>query len=198
MNTQIILSGIGGQGILFASKIFSEWGRAIGLGVMGAETLGMSQRGGSVISHVKIGDFMSPMIKAGSADILYSFHEHEAYRTLGYVKAGGLCFVNLSGLDRFNKDVLDHLQKKEIKLFAFDAGSLAVKIGAKRSANIILIGYSSGTGLVPFRKDELRLVVESVSPGTVRDKNVEAFLRGVEAGQAQGRDSGPAERRPGR
>lgn len=170
----------------------------MGLGVMGAETLGMSQRGGSVISHVKIGDFMSPMIKAGSADILYSFHEHEAYRTLGYVKAGGLCFVNLSGLDRFDKDVLDHLQKKEIKLFAFDAGSLEVKIGAKRSANIILIGYSAGTGLVPFREDELRLVVESVSPGTVRDKNVEAFLRGVEAGQAQGRDSGPAERRPGR
>ena len=185
MNTQIILSGIGGQGILFASKIFSELGRMSGIDVIGAETHGMSQRGGSVIAHLKLGNFMSPMVKSGSADILYSFDKNEAYRTLGYVKSGGLCFVNLRGSERLDPAVLDGLEKKKIRLFAFDAGSLAVEIGAKRSANIILIGCSAGTGLVPFGEMDLERVVQSVSPDRVRGKNLEAFRRGVEAGKSQ-------------
>lgn len=185
MNIQIILSGIGGQGILFTSKIFSEWGRMNGVGVMGAETHGMSQRGGSVIAHLKLGNFMSPMVKSGSADILYSFDKNEAYRSLGYVKQGGLCFVNLGGSEQFDKTILDHLERKKIKLFVFDAGSLALEIGAKRSANIILIGYSAGTGLMPFGEKDLQRVIQSVSPERIIEKNLEAFQRGVEAGKSQ-------------
>ena len=73
MRTQMILAGVGGQGILFATKIFSELGLKIGLSVTGSETHGMSQRGGSVISHLKLGSFHSPLIRTGSADLLYSF-----------------------------------------------------------------------------------------------------------------------------
>lgn len=183
MNTQIILSGIGGQGILFASKIFSELGRTVGVGVMGSETHGMSQRGGSVTAHLKLGEFMSPMIKAGNADILYSFDEHEAYRTLDYVRPGGLCFVNLPGRKRLDNAVLSHLKRKKIRLFTFDASGLAAEMGARRSANIVLIGYSAGTGLVPFQDNELRDVIRCVSPERSMEKNLEAFQRGVEAGE---------------
>ncbi|MCK4556295.1 MAG: 2-oxoacid:acceptor oxidoreductase family protein, partial [Candidatus Aminicenantes bacterium] len=76
MKVQIVLAGIGGQGILFSSKIFSELGMKLGFDIMGSETHGMSQRGGSVIAHLKLGKFQSPVIRTGTADVLYSFEEN--------------------------------------------------------------------------------------------------------------------------
>ena len=112
--TNFVLVGIGGQGILFSSRVFSEWGLRQGLNVLGSETHGMSQRGGSVIAHLKLGSFYSPMIQTGDADILYSFHEDETYRTLKFLKKGGVCFANLVSINRFDKKILEHLKKNEI------------------------------------------------------------------------------------
>ena len=92
---QIIIAGIGGQGILFFSKIFSNLGLKLGLNVMGSETYGMSQRGGSVMTHLKLGDFQSPLVRTGAADFLYSLQGDETYRALKFLKEGGVCFVNL-------------------------------------------------------------------------------------------------------
>ena len=114
MKVQIILAGIGGQGILFSSKIFSELGLKLGLDVIGSETHGMSQRGGSVIAHLKIGHFQSPMIRSGTADFLYSFEENETYRTLKFLRKGGVCFADLVSVDRLDIKVLNHLKDKEI------------------------------------------------------------------------------------
>ena len=183
MNVQIILAGIGGQGILFSSKVFSELGLKMGLDIMGSETHGMSQRGGSVIAHLKLGKFQSPIIRIGAADILYSFEENETYRTLKFLKSGGICFVNLANVDRFNNKVLNYLKKKEISFNAYDASGAASKIGSIRSANIVLIGYSVGTGLVPFKYEDLRYVLESVS----RKKNLKINLKALEVGFQEGK-----------
>ena len=155
MKVQIILAGVGGQGILFSSRLFSELGLRLGLEIMGSETHGMSQRGGSVIAHLKLGDFQSPMIRRGTADILYSFEENETYRTLKFLRSGGACFVNLADADRFDGKVLNYLERKDITFRAFDASGIASKIGSIRSANIALIGYSVGTRLVPFRYEDV-------------------------------------------
>ena len=179
---QLILAGIGGQGVLFASRVFSELGLKLGLNVLGSETHGMSQRGGSVLAHLKLGDFHSPLIRTGAADILYSFAEEETYRSLKFLKDGGVCFVNLKDPGHFNPAVLSHLKKKKIAFRAFDAVGKASGIGFVRSANIVLIGYSVGTGLVPFVYDDLKSALETVSRPENLEMNLEAFDIGVQQG----------------
>jgi len=183
MKVQIILAGIGGQGILFSSRIFSELGLRLGLEVMGSETHGMSQRGGSVIAHVKLGGFQSPMIRAGTADILYSFEENETYRTLKFLKRGGICFANLESLSRFDNQIKNYLKEKEIAFRAYDASGEASKIGSIMSANIVLLGYSVGTGLVPFKYEDLKHVLELMS----RKKNLKINLKAFEIGFQEGK-----------
>lgn len=183
MNIQIILTGVGGQGILFATRIFSELGLELGLNITGSETHGMSQRGGSVVTHLKLGDFHSPMVPSGRADFLYSFEENETYRTLKFLRKGGVCFVNLLHQNKLDARILSHLEKKEVRVLACDAGSEALRIGSIRFANIVLIGYSLGTGLTPFSPKDLRRVIKSVSVGKSLKMNLEAF----EAGFQQGR-----------
>lgn len=183
MKAQIILAGIGGQGILFASKIFSELGLKLGSGIMGSETHGMSQRGGSVISHLKLGNFQSPLIREGNADILYSFEENETYRTLKFLRKGGICFVNLLSTDRFDHKVLAYLKRKEITFRAYDASGVASKIGSILAANVVLIGYSVGTGLVPFKYEDMRHVLKLVSRKKDLEINLKAFEIGVQGGK---------------
>lgn len=183
MNVQIILAGIGGQGILFSSKIFSELGLTLGTDVMGSETHGMSQRGGSVIAHLKLGRFQSPLIRAGTADFLYSFEENETYKTLKFLRKSGICFVDLESPERLNKKVLDYLKDKDISFRAYDASGVALKIGSVIFANIVLIGYSVGTGLVPFEYKDMRDVLERVS----KKKDLKTNLRALEIGFQEGK-----------
>ena len=182
VKTQIFLAGIGGQGVLFASRLFSELGMKLGLNVLGSETHGMSQRGGSVTAHLKLGDFHSPLIRISAADILYSFAKEETYGSLKFLKRGGACFVNLGDPGGFDPAVLAHLKKKEIVFKAFDAGETASRIGFARSANIVLIGYSVGTGLVPFRYEDIKSALASVSRPKNLGINLKAFDIGVEQG----------------
>ncbi len=182
LRVQMILAGIGGQGILFFSKIFSELGLKLGLNVTGSETHGMSQRGGSVIAHLKLGDFQSPMVRTAAADILYSLEENETYRTLKFLKRGSLCFANLASLDQFDKKILQYLKKKGIAFKAYDASGKALELGSIRSTNIVLLGYSIGTGLVPFKYKDIRDVLELVS----RKKDLKTNLKALEAGFQEG------------
>jgi indolepyruvate ferredoxin oxidoreductase beta subunit len=180
---QIILAGIGGQGILFSSRLLAEWGLKSGLGIMGSETHGMSQRGGSVTAQLKLGNFYSPMVREGAADILYSFEENETYKSLKFIRSGGVCFANLEEGARFDEKILELLQEKKITFRAYDASGTAAKIGSIMSTNIILIGYSVGTGLVPFAHDDLKAVLASITKKAHLETNLKAFDIGYEAGR---------------
>ncbi len=191
MKVQIILAGVGGQGILFASKLFSELGLRLGLGVLGSETHGMSQRGGSVIAHLKLGDFQSPLVREGRADILYSFDRDETYRTVKFLRDGGVCFSNLPDGKDLDREIEGRLGERGILLKTFDADAKAMEIGAIVSANIVLIGFSVGTGLVPFESEDLRLVLKRISPEKFVEKNLNAFDIGLKAGrESAGENSG--------
>ncbi len=169
--------------MLFSSRLFSELGLQLGLNVMGSETHGMSQRGGSVIAHLKLGQFQSPLVRRGTADILYSFEKNETYRTLKFLREGGLCFTNQESGEGFDNKVLSYLKKKNIAILAYDATAAALKSGSILATNIGLIGYSVGTGLVPFKHKDLTKVLELTS----KKKNLALNLRAFELGFREGK-----------
>jgi indolepyruvate ferredoxin oxidoreductase beta subunit len=178
MNLQLILSGVGGQGILFSTRIFSALALEKGYNVIGSETHGMAQRGGSVISHLKIGDFSSPLVRQGAADILLSFDRDEAYRTLGFLKRGGLCFVNSPKEDFWDPGIKGYLNKNEIRGYSFPADKVALALGVPRSANLALIGYALSMPDVPFTYEDVKETIVRVSPPRFRDANLQAFDSG--------------------
>ena len=87
---KFILAGLGGQGVVFLTRLLAQTAVALGHAVMVSETHGMSQRGGSVISHLKIGGDEAPLIQRGTADVLLALEADEAVRNLPFLRRGGL------------------------------------------------------------------------------------------------------------
>src|SRR5574342_177655 len=94
MSRRIFLAGIGGQGVVYATKVIAQAALLRGETVLASENHGMSQRGGSVTSHVKIGAGMAPLIRRGTADVLIGLDRQEAIRGLPYVRPGGQVYLN--------------------------------------------------------------------------------------------------------
>lgn len=173
-----VLSGLGGQGILFMTKILAQSALNKGLNILGAETHGMAQRGGSVVSHLKIGDAAGSLIRAGAGDFLISVDESEAYRYLPYLKKGGMLFANSAGGAGFpHGRVGAYLDKNGMKAFAMDATGTAVALKAPRSANLAMVAFYSGFGQGPFTAGDLRATVDAVSPGPFKQINLQIFDR---------------------
>ncbi len=178
MNVQMIISGVGGQGVLLVTRIFSEFALREGFPMIGSEDHGMSQRGGSVMTHLKIGNFDSPLVKKGSADILLSLEKNEAYKTLYYLKpssngrGGGLCFINASDPHYMNEEIRKYLKEKGIETFIFSADQLASEMGSVQSANIALIGFATAHPRFPFPYEKLREAIEQVSAQKFREASL--------------------------
>jgi len=188
MNVQMIISGVGGQGILLLTRIFSALALKEGLSIIGSEDHGMSQRGGSVLTHLKIGNFRSPLVKRGDADILISLEKNEAYRTLSYIRPslqgreGGLCFINAPDPDFLNKNIKEYLKEKGIGVFVFWASKLAMDMGLVQSTNIALIGFATSHPRFPFSYEKMKDAVIEVTPSKFHEINIrileKAFLEG--------------------
>jgi indolepyruvate ferredoxin oxidoreductase, beta subunit len=181
MNLQILLCGVGGQGILFSTRILSEAALKLGYAVIGSETHGMSQRGGSVTSHLKIGNYRGPLIRRGSADHLFCFDKGEIFGNLTFLKDGGTVYIDAPDLNLLPKDIQKILAQKEIHLNAVDASALALQLGAPLVLNLVLIGFASGMPNFPIESSYLREVVNKVSPERFRSLNLEAFDSGLQA-----------------
>ncbi|MCK5543125.1 MAG: 2-oxoacid:acceptor oxidoreductase family protein [Desulfobacterales bacterium] len=170
-----VLGGLGGQGILFMTKIFATTALNKGYNILGAETHGMAQRGGSVVSHLRIGDTKSSLIRAGSADFLISMDESEAYRYLPYLKKGGKLFANAL-VDAFpDKRVAAFLEKMQIESRAMEASKTAMELGSPKSTNLAMIAFYSAFGQGPLSADDLRATVDTISPGSFKEKNLKIF-----------------------
>jgi len=171
MRLQIVIAGVGGQGVLFAARVLYQLAHQRGEKVFGSETHGMSQRGGSVLSHVKIGDFFSPLIKRGRADLLFGLQRDEGLRNLPMLKEGGAAVINSPSLP----------EVEGVRLYGLDADGLAQEAGNPRVANLILIGYAASRGLLPFDEREIRQAVTMVTPAALREVNLKAVQMGFEA-----------------
>jgi indolepyruvate ferredoxin oxidoreductase beta subunit len=182
--TNFVLSGLGGQGIIFMTRVLAMTALNKGFDILGAETHGMAQRGGSVVSHLKIGAAKSSLIRTGGADFLLSMDESEAYRHLPYLKKGGMLFANAGAKAFPDERVAPYLSKMQIVPRAMEAGKTAMDLGAPRSTNLAMIAFYSSFGVGPLNTDDLRATVSAISPGSFQALNLKIFDTCYETGRA--------------
>jgi indolepyruvate ferredoxin oxidoreductase beta subunit len=185
MNSKILLAGIGGQGVLFAHQVLADCAVAQGFDVTGAETHGMSQRGGSVISHLKIGESSAPLIRQGTADFVLAFDVSEAYRNLSFVRRGGVVIVNGTPANFPNEPVAAHLKRLQVMARVLDADGIAKKLGRTAAANVALLGFASTCGSFPLSRVALRETLARVARPQFVELNLQAFDEGVKAGSGK-------------
>jgi indolepyruvate ferredoxin oxidoreductase, beta subunit len=151
--TNLLLVGVGGQGILFASEILSETFMLAGFDVKKSEIHGMSQRGGSVVSHVRYGEkVFSPIVPEGEGDILFGFELMETCRSLPLLKKGATVIANdlripppavLSGKEPYPSGLEDTIRSQFPDFLLVDGQKLASEAGNQRAANTVLLGAVS-------------------------------------------------------
>ena len=177
-----VLSGLGGQGILFMTKIIANTALRKGYNVMGAETHGMAQRGGSVISHLRLGNVNSSLVKTGSAQFLLALEENEAYRNLPFLAKNGHLYSDTVSDDFPMPKVKPYLDKMGIRYDALPAGKIALELGAPVSSNLAMIGFFAAFQEGPFAADDFQETIESISPGRFKNINLRVFEKGLSAG----------------
>jgi indolepyruvate ferredoxin oxidoreductase beta subunit len=133
MRQQIIISGVGGQGVLFVTRLLAEAAISKGLPVFTSETHGMAQRGGTVLSHLKVGDFSSPLIRPLQADGLLVLKAENMLPHGGFLKAGGWAVVNGQN---------DAMPDVDIPAAIIDADTLAQKIANPKAVNLVVLGFA--------------------------------------------------------
>ena len=184
--TNIIIVGVGGQGILLTSKILGYLALERGMEVKVSEVHGMSQRGGSVITHVRIGDSVhSPLIDEGNADYVLSFEWLEALRAQNYLKADGVLIANTQRISPMpvimGAAQYPDAQPSRGKLVALNAMSLAVQAGSPRAVNIVLLGVLSR--FIRWPEDTWELAIRACVPPKTLDVNLSAFRMGQTAAE---------------
>lgn len=189
MNVKMVISGIGGQGVLLLTRIFSAYALREGYNLIGSEDHGMSQRGGSVLTHIKIGDFRSPLVRRGDADILISLEKDEAYRTIHYLRPascareGGLCFINAQDPNFLNPKIKEYLNANGIEVFVFFAANLAKEMGMIQSINIALLGFATAHPRFPFTHEKLKDAIKEVTHPKFLEVNIRIFEKGFLEGR---------------
>lgn len=132
-NQQIIISGVGGQGVLFVTRLLAEAAINKGLAVFTSETHGMAQRGGTVLSHFKVGEYSSPLIRPAQADGLLALRAENLTQHGAFLKIGGWVIVNGEN---------DVKNESSMPLDAIDADTLAQEIGNPKAVNLIVLGFA--------------------------------------------------------
>ena len=176
--TRIILAGLGGQGVIFATRLIAQAAVRLGWPVVGSETHGMSQRGGSVLSHLKLAAAEAPLIRRGTADLLLALERHEAVRALPFLRSGGTCVVNAEG--GLGYDLEQALEQASITVHALPATSMALAQGSAALVNVIVIGYACARGCLPIPEEALRAVLGEGAAAR-REQNLLAFSAGAGA-----------------
>lgn len=188
--TNILIVGVGGQGTLLASVLLGNLALDKDLDVKLSEVHGMAQRGGSVVTHVKISEdgVNSPLIEEGDADVIIAFEELEAYRWLPYLKKGGTMYVNtqqwlpmpvVMGQAEYPENIMETLEKNAAKVKAFDALKIAEECGSVKAVNVVLLGAASND--LPFDEAAWIKVIEENVKSKFVDLNKKAFELGRNA-----------------
>jgi len=186
MNTiNMVLCGLGGQGILFMTKVLSQAALRKNYNVIGAETHGMAQRGGSVVSHLRLGDVQGSLVQTGAAQVVLALEENESYRNLPFIAEGGDLFVNTSSPHFPREEAGAFLLRHNIHWHGIPASAIALSMGAPLSSNLALLGFFSAFGDDPFSHDDLRAVVLETSPDRFREKNLAVFDAAFEKGMEE-------------
>lgn len=184
----ILLVGVGGQGILLASEILSEAAMLAGFDVKKSEIHGMSQRGGCVVSHVRYGTkVFSPIVPEGEGDILFGFELMETCRSLPLLKPGGAVVANdlqisppsvLMGQELYPEGLAERIKANFADFLLVDGQKLATDAGNVRAANTVLLGAVSKR--LDIAEEFWMRALEKMVPAKAVDVNKRAFLMGRE------------------
>jgi indolepyruvate ferredoxin oxidoreductase beta subunit len=182
----VLIVGVGGQGVILASEILSEVAMRSGFDVKKSEVHGMAQRGGIVSSHVRYGsEVASPLIPQGEVDVLLAFELAEAVRWIGFLSPKGRVIASRqrlvppivsTGLASYPEDAESILQRETWAPVLVDAQQLANQLGNPRLVNTILLGVASRLLELPHRT--WRRVVSERVPKAYRELNLAAFEQG--------------------
>ena len=190
MVQNILLSGVGGQGILLAAKIIATAAEHAGFEVATNEIHGMAQRGGSVTAQIRYGDCVfSPLFREGSADVLASLEAGEALRCAHWLRPGGLAVVSTlriipvtvsSGAAKYPSDISERLHSVFPNLKYLDFNETAEKLGDPRLANTVMLGALSN-GLTDISAEVWETAIaDCVKPAFIQS-NISAFHTGRKA-----------------
>ncbi|WP_099188354.1 indolepyruvate oxidoreductase subunit beta [Tepidibacter mesophilus] len=186
----VLLVGVGGQGIILASKVLSSGLIDAGYDVKMSEVHGMAQRGGSVTTQVRYGEKVySPIIGKGQADIIVAFERVEALRWLEYLKPGGKIVINdyaipsatvLSGKEKYPENIIEKIEAKYDDVTAIDAANEAILLGNIKAQNIIMLG-----GLIKSLGIE-EIDWDKALKDNVKEKFVELNMKAIKKGLESG------------
>lgn len=188
----IIIVGVGGQGILTSSMILAKAAMKAGLNVLTSEVHGMAQRGGSVEVHVRIGDVLSPLIPPGNADVMIALELAEALRYTKYLNENSVVIVNTRpiipitvtlGVAEYPdaEEVLSKLKEIISHVYPVNASEIAERLGAIQATNVVVLGMLAKIVELPFSYKELEEAVKDVLPPKLHDLNLKALKAGYDA-----------------
>ena len=180
---KIVVVGIGGKGVVLTSRIIVEAALSKGIPAISSDEIGMSQRGGSVASHIKLGGFYSPMVGTESADVLIALHPQEGLRNLPLLGPGGKAVFNGDKSFKLPEGILGILKDMKCEVYAVDGDGISSSLGFPRASNMAVMGLCAEKGVLPFSKEELKKVITSIIPGRLREINLKAFEEGASKGR---------------
>ncbi len=180
----ILICGVGGQGTVLASKVIAQAAIAKGERVLSAETIGMAQRGGSVVSHVRIGnDVFSPLVPERGADCLIAFEASEAVRNIQYLKQDATVIVNkkvvqpvtasLSGKVFDADKMIDTLKSVTKNVIPVDTEEACSKLGSAKVVNMVLLGAACRAGVLD--RDDIQEAVQKLVKPEFYQLNMKAL-----------------------
>lgn len=186
-----ILAGVGGQGTVLASKLLAKTAMAEGLFVRTAETIGMAQRGGCVVSHVRTGGRInSPMVPLGQADLVLGFEPSEAVRCLPYLRPQGTVVaavrpiqpvtLTLKGGSYGAQEMIDCLRTRAGRLITVDGEKICRECGSPRVLNVALLGAAAASGCLGLSPEKLEQSLREMVPARFLEMNLKAFRLGGE------------------
>jgi len=191
----ILITGVGGQGVILMSELLGKSAVKDGLKVRGSEILGMAVRGGSVTSAIRIGDEVyGPLIPLGKCDILIGMEPSEALRNITYLSKSNLVILNTvvtvpftvslgqskyPGLD----EILGKLPQASDRVIKLDAAQLAQQAGSLLTTNIVMLGALFSTEQLPINTETIKETIRARFPAKVAPVNIKAFDLGYQACQ---------------
>lgn len=196
----VLLVGVGGQGTVLAAKVLAQAAEDKGWQVRTAETIGMAQRGGSVVSHVRMGDdgedILSPLLSHGTADLIVAFEPAEAARVVPFLKPGGTMVTATTALQPVTaalsknpyraETVISRLEQQLAGSSTFiivDDESLCAEVGSRKVLNTLLLATALATGCLPLDLDDLRRAINAC----VKPRFVALNLAAIDAADPDGR-----------
>lgn len=187
----LLLCGVGGQGTVLASRILAQAAMEDGRFARTAETIGMAQRGGCVVSHVRIDSKeYASLIPYGKADILIAFEPGEAVRNLPFLKPDGIVIVcdnpicpvtaSLAGIEYDSEKMIDYIKSKVEKVIVVDGDRICEQCGSPKVVNVALVGTIIKTGAADISVDAVKKVLKDKLKPEFLDMNMKALALGME------------------